>query len=364
MLTIADALARVPFLRDVPRDEIDRAARHWTRVPLTDGQDLWTEGGLAMELGVVLDGELIAITRGVVLGPMRVGELAGEASAFLRGESRSATVRARGASVVATLPVKALAALRREANPIYDALLDQALITVVRRIRATDERIAALSRGDREAPVRREASVLVRMWRALRPGRPGDACPPLEPLLRKQPVLRGAEADTIRVLAAVFQPQMVQEGEILFLEGSAGDAAYVVVDGAIEVLRAVGGDRAELLATLGPGEIFGANALIERAPRTASCVAAQPGWLYRVDAASLPARATVAGRLWRETLLATFASQIRSANAALKARAEHATDPLLRASAALLGTPLQDAHINAIDAEAHPLPARNPWEIQ
>lgn len=360
MITIADALAKVPFLREVPREDLERATRYWSRVPLADGQDLWAEDGLAMELGIVLEGELIALTRGVVLGPMKAGELAGEASAFLRGESRSATVRARGASVVATLPVKALSALRREGNRLYDALLGQALITVVQRIRSTDLRIAQLAKGEREAPTRREASTLVRMWRALRPGRPAGSCPPLEPLLRKLPVLRGAEADALGEIARAFQPKMVEEGEIVFLEGELGSSAYILVDGAIEVLRNVRGDRAELLATLESGDIFGANALIDQAPRTASCIAARAGWLYQIDAGRFPAADRPAGRLWRETLLAAFANQIRSANSVLTDMSVQSAEPLHRASAALLGTTLQESHINAIQDEAPALPRARP----
>lgn len=46
-------------------------------------------------------------------------------------------------------------------------------------------------------------------------------------------------------------------GELLFVQGSRGNRVFVIEDGEIDILRELGGDRQELLATLGPGEHFG-----------------------------------------------------------------------------------------------------------
>ncbi|MCB9766120.1 MAG: cyclic nucleotide-binding domain-containing protein [Alphaproteobacteria bacterium] len=367
MSQVADDLLRVPFFRGVPAQELQRSARLWSRVELRDGQSLWTQGGLAMELGVVLLGDLVAMAEGVEVGEVRKGELTGEASAFFRGETRSATVVARGPAEVLTLPVKGLTRLRREGSPIYDALLQQALVSLVRRIRATDQRIAQLAQGGRDAPTRREPSVLVRMWRRLRPGGPALPCPPLEPLLRRSPILRSAEPEVFSALADYFRPQAVEEGEILFLEGDSGDTAYVVAEGSVDVLRHVHGDRAEHLATLGVGDLFGANTLVESGERTASCLAASPGWLYRVSAADFLSPTGRVGQLWRESVLATLAAQIRSANAVLnriasggppqvrhaptrRPSAEGNLRELLRASGFLEGLSLGEGHLAGIDA--------------
>ncbi len=63
-----------------------------------------------------------------------------------------------------------------------------------------------------------------------------------------------------------FKP--VPAGTTIFREGEAGDAMYVILEGSVE-LR-IGGKTVD---TLGPGEVFGEMALIEKAPRIATAIA-------------------------------------------------------------------------------------------
>ena len=64
--------------------------------------------------------------------------------------------------------------------------------------------------------------------------------------------------------AAVAVPQL-PDGEELLTQGEEGDAYYVIVAGAVEVIR---DDR--VVASLGPGEGFGEIALLRDVPRTAT----------------------------------------------------------------------------------------------
>jgi EAL domain-containing protein (putative c-di-GMP-specific phosphodiesterase class I) len=66
--------------------------------------------------------------------------------------------------------------------------------------------------------------------------------------------------------------QELTDGQLVFREGDQGDDAYIVEEGAVEI--SVGkGRRRRIIATLGPGEIFGEMALIANAPRSASATA-------------------------------------------------------------------------------------------
>jgi NADH dehydrogenase len=58
--------------------------------------------------------------------------------------------------------------------------------------------------------------------------------------------------------------------EIIFREGDRGDWLYVVVDGQVDVLRAVPGQGDVTLRTLGPGDCFGEIALVGERARTAT----------------------------------------------------------------------------------------------
>lgn len=66
-----------------------------------------------------------------------------------------------------------------------------------------------------------------------------------------------------------------EEGAQIFRDGDEGDHALVIVDGIVEVWIDDHGTRLSL-QTLGPGDIVGAMALIDRMPRTASVMALTP----------------------------------------------------------------------------------------
>jgi CRP-like cAMP-binding protein len=340
--TISDELSTLPFFRRVAAADVRASAPLWSEVALQPGEVLWHAGGNVDELGVAVIGELVAEVDGVEVGKVLPGELCGEASAFFAGNLRSATLRARTQAQVLTLGTSALRTLRWQRSPVYEALLEQAMLTLVRRIRATDVRIAQVARGSSSAPSRQEPSALVRFWKSLRPGGPSGACPPLEPLLRRQIGLKDVDATVLQAIGQGFVAEPVEEGQILFLEGEPGAASYILADGQVDVLRHVRGDKAELLVSLKPGDQFGVNTLVERGARSASCVAATSGWLWRMDAEAFGRLRGDARMFWRESVLGVLASQIRNANAALQralpSDVRRAMAPT-SASAPLAGTP-------------------------
>ena len=60
-----------------------------------------------------------------------------------------------------------------------------------------------------------------------------------------------------------------QSGEVIIEEGTKGSSAYVIVSGAVEVLKR-SGDKEVTVATLGEGKVFGEMGLIEDRPRSAT----------------------------------------------------------------------------------------------
>ena len=60
----------------------------------------------------------------------------------------------------------------------------------------------------------------------------------------------------------------LSDGQVIFREGDQGDDAYIVEKGAVAI-SIQNGRRRKIIATLGPGEIFGEMALIANAPRSA-----------------------------------------------------------------------------------------------
>ncbi|MBM4367851.1 MAG: cyclic nucleotide-binding domain-containing protein [Deltaproteobacteria bacterium] len=317
MRTVPELLGDIPWFRRVPRDELRRVAGHFLPESLVAGQVLWRQGEAVSELGILVEGELVASLDGAEVGRVRAPDLVGEASAFFLGATRTATLAADRDATVLVLPTPDLRALRFQRSEVYACLLDQALRALVRRVGHTSREIAKHATGGNEQPRRAEPGVLARLWRTLRPGAPSMPCPPLGPLLRRMPGLGELVPEVEDALAAAFVPQSYAEGEVIVLEGESSNALWLVADGEIDVLRNVRGDRAELLTKLRAGQQFGMNTMIEMGPRTASCVAVTAGWLFRMDRAAWDALDGEAASRWRESVLATLASQIRNANGAL-----------------------------------------------
>jgi signal transduction histidine kinase len=96
-----------------------------------------------------------------------------------------------------------------------------------------------------------------------------------------------AEHD-LKALSQVIEEVRLPAGAELFIEGSVGDCAYIIRDGAVEVFK-VSGARTVLIDVAKPGDVLGEMALIEKKPRMASARARTPCVLLAIDQAQFQA---------------------------------------------------------------------------
>jgi cAMP-dependent protein kinase regulator len=98
------------------------------------------------------------------------------------------------------------------------------------------------------------------------------------PQLSPQVLFSSLDQKGLLAMIEIFDVLLVPRGKLLVEEGSSGDQAYFVARGELDVQKAAAKRDAKpiALARLGSGALFGEMALLSRAPRTATVVAAVP----------------------------------------------------------------------------------------
>jgi predicted acylesterase/phospholipase RssA/CRP-like cAMP-binding protein len=89
--------------------------------------------------------------------------------------------------------------------------------------------------------------------------------------LQNIPFFRALSPDTLRAISAKMQFVHLEHGQIVFAEGTVGDAMYLIESGQVKVSISTGdGKREKIINHLGPGNFFGEMALILDQRRSAT----------------------------------------------------------------------------------------------
>src|SRR5690348_14778171 len=92
-------------------------------------------------------------------------------------------------------------------------------------------------------------------------------------VLRQAPLFSALDDEAATALRGSMSETKLRRGDVLFHEGDAGDRLYIVMDGKVKLGRSSSDGRENLLAILGPGEMFGELSLFDPGPRTATATA-------------------------------------------------------------------------------------------
>ncbi len=92
-------------------------------------------------------------------------------------------------------------------------------------------------------------------------------------VVRRAPLFAALDDEDVEALRSTMSTTHLQRGEILFREGQRGDRLYVIVEGKVKLGRSSTDGRENLMAILGPGEMFGELSLFDPGPRTATATA-------------------------------------------------------------------------------------------
>lgn len=100
---------------------------------------------------------------------------------------------------------------------------------------------------------------------------------PTPTLLERHPLLVHLTPEQLQRMARTGEIESYNPGEAIVVEGSLGDALFLILSGQVAVHRGP-----QTFATLQSGEFFGEMSLVEPAPRSASVTAMSATFLFRL----------------------------------------------------------------------------------
>ena len=137
-------------------------------------------------------------------------------------------------------------------------------------------------------------------------------------VLRQAPLFSALDDEAMAALRTSLATTRLRRGEVLFHEGDSGDKLYVVLEGKVKLGRTSSDGRENLLAIMGPGQMFGELSLFDPGPRSAtkqqpcSTMAAPTTWMM-LTALNVANRASTAQPTQNDVARATLSVASTSA---------------------------------------------------
>ena len=179
--------------------------------------------------------------------------------------------------------------------------------------------------SDRNRVVETEAA----LWAPPQDARGGGEPAALQ-ALKTVPLFDGLTRPQLRKLLRVLHERVYERDEIIFREGRLGAGMYVIRTGTVRIVLTLPSGEDRLVAELGPGHFFGEMALLEEAPRSATCVANERTELlgfFQPDLDGLIERDSRLGSRVLWNLARLLASRVRIMNESLKAERSRGPEP-------------------------------------
>jgi len=94
-------------------------------------------------------------------------------------------------------------------------------------------------------------------------------------VFKRSPLFAQLSMEQLTRLASLARPQRHGKEHVIFNEGDAGTAWYMIVKGRVKISKSSPDGKERTLVLLGPGDVFGELALIDGEPRSADAVVAE-----------------------------------------------------------------------------------------
>jgi len=245
----ARRLAEMPALRGLGEGALFAAAAAGEMRRLPTGSSLYRTGDAASEISFVVQGRVDLVRPTPVgdqpMGEAQVGDLLGEEA--LVGSPRTSGARAQEPVTLLGFTVDFFSS-----DPDRAVWLRYLRTRLARRLARLNDLFRQFFPDDRGPPAA-----------PTRPGAPVETSDSLSLEDRSRSLTTVGLTESDRFLFAVFAEEKIYPAEtVIFREGDAGDAIYVIARGRVRISRQISGGE-EAFAFLGAGEIFGEMALLD-----------------------------------------------------------------------------------------------------
>lgn len=259
-----------PMFAGLEPDDQAQAQSLLQPVRFMTGEVVMAEGDQDSSLAFIVSGTAEIIHDDSRIGVVGARDTIGEMELFT-GSARTASIRALNQLDLLVLDANDYLTLCDTGNPLVYRLEQHALRKVGDRLRDLDERIAQLSDGEPFELKPHQPGLLER----LNPFKRKAARPDLDKtqVLADSDLFGWAPATELDALADDFTTVAFGNDERICIQGETADQMFILASGQVDVVLQIGDDRAEHIATLGPGMAFGDSAILHACPRTATVVA-------------------------------------------------------------------------------------------
>lgn len=103
---------------------------------------------------------------------------------------------------------------------------------------------------------------------------------------RSVPIFHSLSTRQLSRVMLAMQRRLYRAGEVLFEEGQVGKAVFIIKSARVELSRNLGPTK-RTLGILGPGQMFGEMALLEKMHRTATATVTEDGEILLLYTATL-----------------------------------------------------------------------------
>lgn len=142
-----------------------------------------------------------------------------------------------------------------------------------------------------------------------------DSAPTLMDL-RKSALFNKMTEEQIRLLSKVFKIKTVTEGATLFVENMQGESLYLIESGTIKITKMLAEGDEQVMAILGPDDVFGEMAIFAGDSRAVSARVAETANLFSLSRSDYDKLSQVDPKLsllLTQNIIAIFSERLRGA---------------------------------------------------